>query len=117
MKKQLVDWLTVIEVPPSPTVLRWDDYIEEIIAQPWRSEEPVADSLKVSLYTAENHYVMLVRPEGDNYSLTVYALPRRPFKDEQPFNEDSFIGGGEFSRETLHHCLYAILQRELVALI
>ncbi len=112
-----MEWLTVIEVPPSPIASSWSDYIEEMVSQPWRSDNPEPDSLKISLYTAENHYVMLIRPEADYYSLTVYALSRRPFKDEQPFNEDSFIGGGEFSEETLHHCLLAILQRELVAVI
>jgi hypothetical protein len=115
LRRQLLDWLTIVEPPKSPTASDWNAYIEEIHAEPWRMENKPADSLKVSLYTAENRYLLLVRPEGTWHSLTVYCLSRHPFKDEQPFNPDSFISGGEFSLETLYGCLMAILERELIA--
>lgn len=115
LKKQLIDWLSIIDPPLSPTVSGWESYIEEIHSEPWLMEEHPPDSLKLSLYTAENRYLLLVRPEGEGHSLTVYCLARQPFKDEQPFNPDSFISGGDFSVDTLCGCLFSILERELIA--
>lgn len=115
LRNQLIEWLAVIEPPRSPIAGDWNAYIEEIHSEPWRMEGKPLDSLKVSLFTAENRYLLLVRPEGTWHSLTVYCLSRHPFKDEQPFNPDSFISGGEFSLETLYGCLMAILERELIA--
>lgn len=115
LRKQLLEWLSIIDPPVSPTATGWSSYIEEIHSEPWLMEEYPPDSLKLSIFTAENRYILLVRPEGDSHSLTVYCLARQPFKDEQPFNPDSFISGGEFSDETLCGCLFAILERELIA--
>jgi hypothetical protein len=115
LKDRLVSWLEIIQYPVSPTAASWADYIEPMRSEPWSLEDQTFDSLKVNLYTAENRYLLLVRPEQTRYSLTVYVLSRRPFKDEMPFNEDSFISGGEFSQETLTGCLLAILERELIA--
>lgn len=115
MRDHLVNWLNIIQFPASPTATSWANYIEPMRSEPWSMVDQTYDSLKLNLFTAENRYLLLVRPEKDNYSLTVYVLSRRPFKDEMPFNEDSFISGGEFSRETLIGCLLAILERELIA--
>ncbi|MDX9858961.1 MAG: hypothetical protein RBT76_14330 [candidate division Zixibacteria bacterium] len=115
LKDRLVQWLELIQAPASPTTDGWADYIEPMRSEPWSLADQTFDSLKLNLYTAENRYLMLVRPEKKAYSLTVYVLSRRPFKDEMPFNEDSFISGGEFSKETLIGCLLAILERELIA--
>ena len=117
LRTQLVEWLSIIEPPKSPTVSDWNAYIEEMHSEPWRVDERPMDSLKVSLFTGENRYLLLVRPENAWHSLTVYCLSRHPFKDEQPFNPDSFISGGDFSLETLYGCLMAILERELIAKI
>ena len=115
LKKQLIEWLAIIDPPLSPTATGWDSYIEAIHSEPWLMEDYPPDSLKLSLYTAENRYILLVRPEGVGHSLTVYCLARQPFKGEQPFNPDSFISGGDFSVETLCGCLFSILERELIA--
>ena len=114
IRDQLVDWMSVMRVPESPTAKSWFDYIEPMHCQPWRESGDEPDALKINLFTGENRYLLLVRPEGDEYSLTVYCLARQPFKDEVPFNEDSFISGGDFSVETLYGCLFAILERELI---
>ncbi|MBD3402102.1 hypothetical protein GF420_04340 [candidate division GN15 bacterium] len=115
LRDQLVEWLEVMQVPDSPTLNGWIDYVEPMRSEPWSMVDQQYDSLKVNIYTAENRYLLLVRPERNGHSLTVYVLSRRPFKDELPFNEDSFISGGDFSRETLYGCLFAILERELIA--
>jgi hypothetical protein len=90
IRNQLVEWLSVIRVPDSPTATSWYDYVEPMRSQPWDFEHSEADSLKVNLFTGENRYLLLVRPEGSGFSLTVYVLSRNPFRDELPFNEDSF---------------------------